>query len=192
MAPYSGTERKVVHMNSRICTEYAQAIRRCFEHVILTSLYPRSTISIHCTIFQADGGELSCCLNAALLAVIDAGIDILDFQVSLSVGYMDNTILFGRSGFGFVTSRHELRGEPPQRDLADRGVPAQVGRVHADDAEQQHSAGALPGRGTARRVRWQDVLDAAKEGCKQVYAILKDHVLENAKKLYQSTQQCPV
>ena len=86
-------------MNSRICTEYAQAIRRCFEHFILTTLYPRSTISIHCTIFQADGGELSCCLNAALLAVIDAGIDILDFQVSLSVGYMDNTILFGRSGF---------------------------------------------------------------------------------------------
>lgn len=35
----------------------------------------------------------------------------------------------------------------------------------------------------------QDVLDAAKEGCKQIYAILKDHVLENAKKLYQSTQQ---
>ena len=35
----------------------------------------------------------------------------------------------------------------------------------------------------------QDVLDAAKEGCKQVYAILKDLVLENAKKLYQSTQQ---
>lgn len=35
----------------------------------------------------------------------------------------------------------------------------------------------------------QDILDAAKEGCKQVYAILKDHVLENAKKLYQSTQQ---
>lgn len=95
MAPYCGTERRVVHMNSRICTEYAQAIRRCFEHVILTSLYQHSTISIHCTIFQADGGELPCCLNAALLAVIDAGIDILDFQVSLNVGYMDNTILFG-------------------------------------------------------------------------------------------------
>ena len=98
MAPYCGTERKVFHMNSRICTEYAQAIRRCFEHVILTTLYPHSTISIHCTIFQADGGELPCCLNAALLAIIDAGIDILDFQVSLNVGYMDNTILFGLIG----------------------------------------------------------------------------------------------
>ena len=95
MAPFSGIEHKVVSMNSRACTEISLAIRRCFKHVIITSLYPRSVISIHCTILQSDGGELSCCLNASLLALIDAGVDIEDFQISIEVGYMDNTILLG-------------------------------------------------------------------------------------------------
>ncbi|CBK21384.2 uncharacterized protein [Blastocystis hominis] len=168
MAPYCGTERRVVHMNSRICTEYAQAIRRCFEHVILTTLYPHSTISIHCTIFQADGGELPCCLNAALLAIIDAGIDILDFQVSLNVGYMDNTILFDMN---YVESHLN-------------GILLTVAYLPKSD---QFTLTTL--NSNIPLELFEDVLDAAKEGCKQVYAILKDHVLENAKKLYQSTQQ---
>ena len=32
-------------------------------------------------------------LNASLLALVDAGIAVRDFQVSLEVGYMDNSIL---------------------------------------------------------------------------------------------------
>lgn len=95
VAPFCGIERKVVSSTSRMCVEISLAIRRCFEQIILTTLYPRSRISIHCTIIQSDGGELACCLNAALLAVIDAGISILDFQIALEVGYMDNTILLG-------------------------------------------------------------------------------------------------
>ena len=97
IAPFSGIERKFLSSTSKMCVEISLAIRRCFEQVILTSLYPRSNISIHCTIIQSDGGELACCLNAALLAVIDAGISILDFQIALEVGYMDNTILLGMS-----------------------------------------------------------------------------------------------
>ena len=34
----------------------------------------------------------------------------------------------------------------------------------------------------------QDLLKTAKEGCKQVYAILNDSVLENAKQLYLQNQ----
>ena len=96
IAPFCGIERKVIPSSSRVCVEISLAIRRCFEQIILTSLYPRSQISIHCTILQSDGGELACCLNAALLAIIDAGISILDFQISLEVGYMDNTIILGK------------------------------------------------------------------------------------------------
>lgn len=95
ISPFCGIERKVIPSNSRTCVEISLAIRRCFEQIVLTSLYPRSDISIHCTIIQSDGGELACCLNAALLAVIDAGISIQDFQIALEVGYMDNTILLG-------------------------------------------------------------------------------------------------
>lgn len=94
-SPFATIERKTISHGNKACMEYALAISRCFEHVIITSIYPQSEIAIHCTIISADGGELVCCLNAALLAVIDAGIAIIDFQVSIEVGYMDNTVIYG-------------------------------------------------------------------------------------------------
>ena len=96
ITPFCGIDHKVISSNSKTCSEIRLAIRRCFEQIILTSLFPRSIISIHCTVIQSDGGELPCCLNAALLAVIDAGLPILDFQIALEVGYMDNTVLLGK------------------------------------------------------------------------------------------------
>ena len=92
-APFSLMDHKRIGQNKRVSIEYALALRRCFEKVILTTIYPRSRIQISCTILQSDGGELPCLLNASLLALVNAGVAIYDFQVSLSVGYMDNTIL---------------------------------------------------------------------------------------------------
>ena len=95
ISPFATVERRMVSRSSKTTAEFSLAISRCFENVIITSLYPQSEIAIHCTILSADGGELSCCLNAALLAVIDAGIAVIDFQVSIEVGYMDNTVIYG-------------------------------------------------------------------------------------------------
>lgn len=92
-SPFSYMDHKVIGKNSRICVEYSLALRRCFEKVIMTNIYPRSRIQISCTILQSDGGELPCLLNAALLALVDGGVAVSDFQVALSVGYMDNAIL---------------------------------------------------------------------------------------------------
>ena len=92
-SPFSMMDHKRIGQTKRISIEYELALRRCFEKVILTSIYPRSRIQISCTILQSDGGELPCLLNASLLALVNAGVAIYDFQVSLSVGYMDNTIL---------------------------------------------------------------------------------------------------
>ena len=92
-APFSHMDHKRIGQNKRVSIEYALALRRCFEKVILTTIYPRSRIQISCTILQSDGGELPCLLNASLLALVNSGVAIYDFQVSLSVGYMDNTIL---------------------------------------------------------------------------------------------------
>ena len=93
IAPFSQMDHKMFGKNSRPPHEYSLAMRRCFEQVVMTSLYPRSLIRISCTILQSDGGELSGLLNASLLALVDAGIAVRDFQVSLEVGYMDNSIL---------------------------------------------------------------------------------------------------
>lgn len=42
---------------------------------------------------QADGGNYSVCVNAATLAVIDAGIPMRDYVCACTVGFVDETPL---------------------------------------------------------------------------------------------------
>nr|KAF6395764.1 exosome component 4 [Molossus molossus] len=54
-------------------------LRQTFEAAILTQLHPRSQIDIYVQVLQADGGTYAACVNAATLAVLDAGIPMRDF-----------------------------------------------------------------------------------------------------------------
>jgi exosome complex component RRP46 len=49
-------------------------VRDTCEAVILTSLHPRSSISIVIQVEQDDGSLLACCINACCVALMDAGI----------------------------------------------------------------------------------------------------------------------
>lgn len=172
IAPFSQMDHKMFGKNSRSCVEYSLAMRRCFEQVVMTSLYPRSLIRISCTILQSDGGELSGLLNASLLALVDAGIAVRDFQVSLEVGYMDNSILLDMNRTesrlnGIVLTVAYL----PKYDkftlvTMDNNIPLELFQVEMKKGSDV-----------------QDILTTAKEGCKQVYAILSEDVLEHAKKM---------
>jgi exosome complex component RRP41 len=52
------------------------------EQNILLDLFPRAQIDICLQVLQADGGILCACINAAMLAVADAGV--LPFETSCS------------------------------------------------------------------------------------------------------------
>ena len=47
-----------------------------FNLQIRTELYPRSQIDVFVEVLQADGGNYCACVNAATLALIDAGIPL--------------------------------------------------------------------------------------------------------------------
>ncbi|WWD21979.1 hypothetical protein CI109_106467 [Kwoniella shandongensis] len=66
--------------------EIGAAIRQTFEPVIMTHLYPRSEIAINVQVLAADGGILPTSINATTLALIDAGISMLDYVTSISIG----------------------------------------------------------------------------------------------------------
>lgn len=67
----------------------AAFIRQTFEPVILTSQFPRTQIDIYLQIFQNDGGLLQSCINAATMALVDAGIPMLDYVCACSAGCID-------------------------------------------------------------------------------------------------------
>ncbi|XP_024634216.1 exosome complex component RRP41 homolog isoform X2 [Medicago truncatula] len=77
----------------RRSTEISLVIRQTMEERILTHLMPRSQIDIYVQVLQADGGTRSACINAATLALADAGIPVRDLVTSCSAGYLNSTAL---------------------------------------------------------------------------------------------------
>lgn len=66
--------------------ELAATIKSTFEPVIQTNLYPRSQIDIFVQVLQQDGGLLQTCINATTLALVAAGIPLLDFVCAVNGG----------------------------------------------------------------------------------------------------------
>jgi len=91
-APFSTIERKLFKTKDKKAMEYALAIKQTFENVIMTNLYPKAQIDIYIQILSSDGGELSCCINATTLALINAGINMKDYITSCSVGVIKSNL----------------------------------------------------------------------------------------------------
>ncbi|KAF8412155.1 hypothetical protein HHK36_000111 [Tetracentron sinense] len=93
MANFSTGDRMRKPKGDRRSTEISLVIRQTMEACILTHLMPRSQIDIFVQVLQADGGTRSACINAATLALADAGIPMRDLVTSCSAGYLNSNPL---------------------------------------------------------------------------------------------------
>ncbi|OEL28831.1 Exosome complex component RRP41-like protein [Dichanthelium oligosanthes] len=93
MAEFSTGDRRRKPKGDRRSTEISLVIRQTMEASILTDLMPRSQIDIFVQVLQADGGTRSACINAATLALANAGIPMRDIVTSCSAGYLCSTPL---------------------------------------------------------------------------------------------------
>lgn len=66
--------------------ELCHTLQSTFAHTLFTHLYPHSTIALTLQILSQDGSLLATCLNAATLALIDAGIPMSDYIAACTVG----------------------------------------------------------------------------------------------------------
>lgn len=93
MATFSTGERRKRGKADRRATEISNVIKNTLEQTILVELMPRTQIDIYIQVLQADGGTRCASLNAAFLALADAGIPMRDVLCSCAAGYLDNTPL---------------------------------------------------------------------------------------------------
>lgn len=93
MATFSTSERKRRPKGDRKSIETSLALSQMFESVIMRELYPQSKIDIYVQVLQSDGGNKCVCINAATMALIDAGVPIKDFVCACSAGYIEDTPL---------------------------------------------------------------------------------------------------
>jgi exosome complex component RRP41 len=64
----------------------SHTITSAFASTLFTKLYPHSTITITLHVLSQDGSLLAACLNAATLALVDAGIPMSDYIAACTVG----------------------------------------------------------------------------------------------------------
>lgn len=86
VAAFSTGERRRRGRGDKRILEIGATIKSTFEPVVQTALYPRTQIDVYVTVLQQDGGLLQACINGTTLALINAGIPMLDFVCAVTGG----------------------------------------------------------------------------------------------------------
>ncbi|KAK3005368.1 hypothetical protein RJ639_015471 [Escallonia herrerae] len=162
MPNFSTGDRMRKPKGDRRSTEISLVIRQTMEACILTHLMPRSQIDIFVQVLSADGGTRSACINAATLALADAGIPMRDLVTSCSAGYLNSTPLLDLSYFEDSAGGPDVTvGILPKLDKVtllqmDARLPIDI---------------------------FENVVQLATEGCKAVANYIHEVLLENTKQL---------
>lgn len=144
-------------------------IQEAFMSAVLTHLYQHSSISITLHVLSQDGSLLAACINAATLALIDAGIPMSDFLTACTAG---------------STSSYSANDEAADPLLDLNGLEEQelpfltVGTIGASE-----SVNVLVMETRVQVQRVEGMLAVAIDGCKQVRRILESVVRAHGKKM---------
>lgn len=92
MAPFSVDPRRSP-APSRRDTEIGMVMADALEPALFLERYPRSVIDVYVEILEADGGTRCACINAAAVALVDAGIPMKDLVTSCAAGKYDGKLV---------------------------------------------------------------------------------------------------
>jgi len=92
MASFSVEERKRPGPDRR-SNEVSKVSREALEPVILTSYFPKSVVDVFVEVLQADAGTRTAGINAASVALADAGIPMKSLISSCAAGKVDGEIV---------------------------------------------------------------------------------------------------
>jgi len=93
MAAFSTGERRKRGKGDRRSAELSRVIRAALEQTVLCELMPRAQIDVYVQVLQADGGTRCAAINAAVLALADAGVPLRDLAGACAAGYLEGTPL---------------------------------------------------------------------------------------------------
>lgn len=151
MATFSTSERRRQPRGDRRSVEVSLALKGIFEEAILIELFPQSMIDIYVQVLQSDGGNKCACINAATMALIDAGIPMKDFVCATSAGYIEDCPVLD------LNYLEETSGGP---DLTIATLPKSGKLIYIQMDAKLHADNLTI------------VLDTAVQGSKQVHTIL--------------------
>lgn len=97
MVPFSSEER-VRPGPSRRSIEISKVTREALEPALWLEEYPRTVIDIYIDVLQADAGTRCAGINAASIALADAGIPMRDLITAIAAGKIENDHILDLAG----------------------------------------------------------------------------------------------
>ena len=160
-AAFSSDQRRRRSKGDRRSLELGRVITRALETAAMTELMPRSQIDVNLVVLQSDGGIRAAAMNAAVLALADAGVPLRDTMSACSAGYLDGTPLLD-------INHLEESGGGPEVHVAtlvnlNRVVLAQSDNKCAVDVFEPTHALAMEGCKVVARVMREAMLRRTKE-----------------------------
>ncbi len=159
MAPFSVEERKRPGPDRR-SIEISKVSKEAFEAIIMKELFPRSVVDIFVEVLQADAGSRTACINAASVALVDAGIPMKGMLTSVAVAKVDGVLVLDpmkeEDNFG--------EADMPFAFLIRGGKIESVALLQMD--------------GRMTRAEIKEALNLAKKGAMEIYNLQREAILK--------------
>lgn len=156
MSPFSVTERKNP-APSRREIEISKVIKEALQPAVILKDFPRTVVDVFIEVLQADGGSRCAALDAASVALVDAGIPMRDIVAACAAGKVADKIVLD------VNDEEDKEG---QADMPVAYMP-NLGKITLMQLD-----------GILTPDEYKKCLETAIGGCKQVYEIQKKSLME--------------
>ena len=90
IAPFANANRKSEFKRNLQMREFTTTLKEIFENIVVLKQYVKSEIEINVVVLQNDGSYKSASISAVTIALINAGIQIRDTAVGVSVGLIES------------------------------------------------------------------------------------------------------
>jgi len=156
MEPFSVDERKKP-APSRREIEISKVIKEALEPAVILEQFPRTAVDVFLEVLQADGGTRCAALDAASVALADAGIPMRDLVCACASGKAADTLIL------------DVNNEEDQAGQADMpiGYMPNLGQITLLQLD-----------GVLTPDEFKKCIEIGIEGCKQVYEIQKNSLRE--------------
>ena len=156
MEPFSVDERKKP-APSRREIEISKVITEALRPAVMLEKFPRTALDVYLEVLQADGGTRCAALDAASVAIADAGIPMRDLVCACAAGKAADTIIL------------DVNNEEDQAGQADMpiGYMPSLGKITLLQLD-----------GVLTTDEYKKCIELGLEGCKQVYEIQKNALRE--------------
>ena len=152
MAPFS-TDERVRPGLSRRSKEISMVARKALEPAVFLEEFPKAAIDVYVDIIQADAGTRTAAINAAAVALADAGVPMKDMVCSVAAGKIDGTYVIDLAG--------------KEEDASDCDLP-----IAYMPSQKKITLMQMDGNITKEDI--EKLLDLAKNACEKINAAQKE------------------